>query len=99
MAYISTSHSVGSIVYAYDEDTDSVRRLRVIAVTAKSTDAKRYDGGTWDVEYTCKPAQTCLSYDHDFYSEKDLHDTPREAFPAITPEAAPIPTPEVLEAA
>ena len=98
MAYISTSHSVGDIVYAYDHDTDSVQRLRVVSLTAKSKDCQKYGGGSWDIEYQCQAAQ-CFAGDEaavGFYDEDALHESAREAFPAIRPAAEPA-LPEVTE--
>jgi hypothetical protein len=89
MAYISTNHSVGDIVFVYDHDTDSVQRLRVVGMSASSADATRFGGGEWEVLYMAKPAQACEAASSRRYSDRDLHSSARDAFPEILPECAP----------
>ena len=89
MAYISTSHSVGDIVYAYDEDSDSVQRLRVIGLRALTEDATKYGSGQWRVHYVTVPAQAADDRTKREYLENSLHARPEGAFPDLLPEAAP----------
>ena len=95
MAYISTSHSVGDIVFAYDDDNDSIQRLRIIGVQASSESVTRYGTGEWHVEYLARPAQAAGPNLTRSYCGDDLHSAPRSAFPDIAPEAAPATVEEV----
>jgi len=96
MAYISTEHSVGDIVYAYDADSDTVQRLRIIGLRAFSESATRY-GGEWHVDYVARPARALNGHLSRQYAGSVLHYSAANAFPAITPEVAP--APEQAEAA
>jgi len=89
MAYISTEHSVGDIVYAYDSGSDSVQRLRIVGMHASTADAGRWGGGEWSVSYVAEPAQAKEASLAGTYQGSRLHSTAREAFPAIPPQVAP----------
>ena len=97
MAYISTEHSVGDIVYAYDSGSDSVQRLRIVGMHASTADAGKWGGGEWSVSYVAKPAQAKEAPLAGTYQGSRLHYSAANAFPAILPECAP--APEQAEAA
>lgn len=97
MAYIDTSHSVGNLVFFYDAASDSVRRLRILAIVAKATE-KGYAPG-WEVRYHAAPADakgTSIEASVLTYSDAELYSRPECAFPSIVEAVEPAPE---LEAA
>jgi hypothetical protein len=83
MAHIITSHSVGNTAYVYDADSDSVRRVVITEVVARSRDESKYGGGEWSIAYMARalaePDQAAAAY-----TEDELHDRAERAFPLIS---------------
>ncbi len=91
MAYINTSHSVGNIVFFYDAASDSVRRLRVLAIVAKATESGY--APDWEVRYhavTANATGTGIEASVLTYSDGELHSRPEYAFPEIVHVAEPL---------
>ena len=98
MAFISTSHSVGDIVYRHDARTDSVQRLRIASLTAKTVDATKYVSGQWVVHYICAPAQATELHDFIVATDDELFNSWSSAFPVLDLAIVNCDMPEAVEA-
>ncbi|MCE2909397.1 MAG: hypothetical protein LW712_11195 [Burkholderiaceae bacterium] len=88
MAYITTNHGVGDIVYAYTPESDTVQRLRVTAVHAESCNADAYGRGDFSISYSVRRAMGEPSDATVKMAQDALHNSPRDAFPQLPAEEA-----------